>query len=140
MIIYEFKGIEVAINKFKGLIRRIKGVTLPKLDFDFYQEEAHKTAIYNDKQNKWYVYPLLGLTGEVGELNQLFKKVIRDVNGEITEEKVKEIKSEVGDILWYLSEFCTAFGCTLNEVARLNLEKLKARQANDQLRGSGDWR
>ena len=99
----------------------------PPLSFDGYQEEAHKTAFYKDSNNSWYTCPLLGLGGEVGELQQIFKKAIRDEGGVLSEKVVERIKDEAGDVLWYLTELITAMGGTLNEVARLNLEKLRAR-------------
>ena len=98
-----------------------------QLSFDEYQEEAHKTAFYKDRKNNWYTYPLLGLGGEVGELQQIFKKAVRDEGGVLSEEAVQHIKEEAGDVLWYLTELITTMGGTLNEVARLNLEKLRAR-------------
>ena len=98
-----------------------------QLSFDKYQEEARKTAIYKDRKNSWYTYPLLGLGGEVGELQQIFKKAIRYEGGVLSEEAVQRIKDEAGDVLWYLTELITSMGGTLNEVARLNLEKLRSR-------------
>lgn len=98
------------------------------LKFDHYQEEASKFSYYIDRKNSWYVYPLLGLCGEVGEVEQIFKKAIRDEGGVLSEVAVEKLKDELGDVLWYLNELTTKLGSNLNEIARLNLEKLAARQ------------
>ena len=112
------------------------------MDINEYQIRARETAIYykSRTKNEWYVYPLLGLCGEVGELQQKFKKIIRDKEGVISEEDVKEIKAELGDCLWYISQMCTDMGYQLNEIARLNLEKLEARKGRGTIGGSGDQR
>ncbi len=47
--------------------------------FSEYQQAALETAIYPDKGNN-IVYPVLGLTGESGEVAEKIKKVIRDNN------------------------------------------------------------
>ena len=50
------------------------------------------------------------------------------------------IKKELGDVLWYLSNLCTEFNFSLDEVASKNLEKLKLRAAKGKISGSGDDR
>ena len=44
------------------------------MDFKTYQKEARKTAIYKDK-GKNYIYPVLGLCGESGEVAEKIKKI-----------------------------------------------------------------
>jgi NTP pyrophosphatase (non-canonical NTP hydrolase) len=39
----------------------------------------------------------------------------------------QEMADELGDILWYLAESATACDLTLNEVAEMNVEKLRER-------------
>jgi NTP pyrophosphatase (non-canonical NTP hydrolase) len=34
---------------------------------------------------------------------------------------------ELGDLLWFVAEYCTACDITLEDVAKANIEKLKAR-------------
>lgn len=104
------------------------------LSFGDYQEEARKTAIY--PENAKVTYPLLGLTGEVGEFANKYKKVIRD-GAEFT---VEDAAAELGDILWYLSALATDLGIGLDYVANYNLEKLHSRQLRGTLGGSGDTR
>lgn len=87
-----------------------------------------------------YIYPVIGLAGETGEVSEKFKKVIRDKNGVIDEETQKEILKEMGDVLWYLSQICTELGADFESVAQLNIEKLKSRKERGVVHGSGDNR
>ena len=36
-------------------------------------------------------------------------------------------KKELGDLLWFIAEYCTAHGWELDEIAQMNIDKLKAR-------------
>ena len=109
------------------------------MDFDSYQIKARKTAIYPDLGSN-NVYPTLGLVGEAGEVAEKVKKVLRDKNGNFDIESKEAIKKELGDVLWYLSNLCTEFNFSLNDVAVLNLEKLKLRASSGKISGSGDDR
>lgn len=65
----------------------------------------------------------LGLSGEVGEFNDMIKKWIfheKDLD-------VKHAKKEAGDILWYMAMLCESFGWNLEEIMQMNVDKLKAR-------------
>ncbi|OGF30399.1 hypothetical protein A2533_02365 [Candidatus Falkowbacteria bacterium RIFOXYD2_FULL_35_9] len=109
------------------------------MNFTQYQIASRKTALYPDKGNN-YVYPVLGLAGESGEVAEKIKKVIRDNNGEVTNEKRQEIKKELGDVLWYVAQICTELQISLDEVAELNIEKLYSRFERNQIHGDGDDR
>ncbi|MFA6234653.1 MAG: nucleoside triphosphate pyrophosphohydrolase family protein [Bacteroidota bacterium] len=113
-------------------------------DFETYQIGAARTATYPDAGTEDQfakTYVILGLAGEVGELANAWKKVLRgDYAGGMTLEAREKLLGEVGDCLWYLSRICSEFGVTLNYVARSNLEKLASRQERNQIKGSGDNR
>ena len=109
------------------------------MTFQEYQDEARKTAIYPNKDNN-FVYPTLGLAGEAGEVAEKIKKVIRDGNGIVSEEKKVEITKELGDVLWYVANLAKELGISLEEVAQKNIEKLQSRQQRGELHGSGDNR
>ena len=109
------------------------------MDFDNYQIEARKTAIYPNK-DKNFIYPTLGLVGESGEVAEKIKKVLRDNNGNFDYESKTAIKKELGDVLWYLANLCNELDFTLNEVAVENLEKLNNRLSRGKIFGSGDDR
>ena len=63
------------------------------------------------------MFPVLGLVGEAGEVAEKIKKVLRDNEGKIEEEQKKEIKKELGDVLWYLSQLATELGLSLTDIA-----------------------
>lgn len=65
----------------------------------------------------------LGLSGEVGEFNDMVKKWI-------FHEKpmdMEHAKKELGDVLWYVAMVCHSFGWNMDEVMQMNVDKLKAR-------------
>ena len=65
----------------------------------------------------------LGLSGEVGEFNDMIKKWIFHEK----ELDVEHAKKEAGDICWYLAMLCESFGWNLDEIIQMNVDKLKAR-------------
>ncbi len=109
------------------------------MTFNDYQQESRKTALYPDLGSN-FIYPTLGLAGETGEVAEKIKKIIRDDDGFVSEEKRQEIKKELGDVLWYLAQLATELGLDLDDVARSNIEKLASRLDRGALNGSGDNR
>lgn len=101
-----------------------------------YQRLALETAIYPQP----IIYPTLGMTGEAGEVADKVKKVLRDNNSEFTPDKKFEIAKEIGDVLWYCATLSHDLGYTLEDIARMNYEKLHSRQVRNKLHGSGDNR
>lgn len=83
---------------------------------------------------------VLGLSDESGEVLGKFKKIIRDKQGIMSDADKKEIVKELGDVLWYVSVISHLLGYSLDDVAKMNLEKLASRQSRGQLHGSGDNR
>lgn len=65
----------------------------------------------------------LGLTGEAGEVADIIKK--RVGHGHPLDSY--EVMKELGDVLWYLAVLSHRIGCSLEQVAVANVEKLKAR-------------
>ena len=107
-------------------------------DLDMYQQVAKTTAIYPREQA--IIYPTLGLTGEAGEVANKVKKIIRDGSNSKDERLVSEIKSEIGDCLWYIAVLASDFDIKLSDIASSNLEKLANRKKNGTIHGSGDKR
>lgn len=87
-----------------------------------YQFLAGRTInpVLNDMQIREHALHLL--VAEVGELHGLYQKTYQ---GHAFNED-HAIK-ECGDILWGVAEYCTAMGWTMEDVARMNIDKLKAR-------------
>lgn len=65
----------------------------------------------------------LGLSGEVGEFNDMVKKWVFHEN----ELDIDHAKKELGDIAWYLAMACESFGWNLDEIMQMNVDKLKTR-------------
>jgi len=109
------------------------------MTFKEYQKLARKTAIY-PKIGRSFIYPLLGLAGETGEVFEKFKKLFRDRKGKIDKNFLNLIELELGDILWYLANLCSELGINLEEVAKKNIEKIRDRKKRNKIKGEGDLR
>jgi len=78
-----------------------------------FQTTARKTAIYLTQPSCAMIYPLLGLVGECGEVSDKVKKMFRDDNGLMTEERSSSILNELGDCCWYVASVCSDAGIDL---------------------------
>jgi len=107
-------------------------------DFNRYQIEARKTAVYPERLKG--IYPVLGLCGEAGEVAEKVKKIFRDNDGVVTPEIRQALMLELGDVLWYLANVAADYTISLNDLAEANLIKLRDRAARTVLGGSGDER
>lgn len=89
---------------------------------DYYQKLCARTingALTEDQMRK---HSVLGLVSEVGELCGLHQKVYQ--GHELDETHAKK---ELGDILWFVAEYCTVHGWNLSDVMKTNIEKLRER-------------
>lgn len=109
------------------------------MDFNTYQKKSRKTAIYPNK-DKNFIYPVLGLVGETGEVAEKIKKIIRDKGGKISRHDKEELAKELGDVLWYLANLAIELGLSLEQIAQNNLAKLRSRKKRNRLHGAGDNR
>lgn len=91
-----------------------------------YQREANRTGGFFVTKEDWLLCDLLGVTGEAGELANEVKKILYHKH-EMDKER---LILELGDILWYVADLCTVFDTTLEDVAALNIEKLRKRYPN----------
>jgi len=114
-------------------------VSFEPMELSDYQKKALTTALYPNQGNNPY-YPALGLGGEVGEVLNKVKKIMRDHGGAITDEYREILKQELGDVLWYLGALATELNLDLEDVAKANLEKLASRMERGVLSGDGDER
>lgn len=108
------------------------------MNFNDYQSESNKTAKY--PEDRAIEYLALGLTSEAGEVAGKIKKVIRDDSSNLSEERRSQIASELGDVLWYISQLALELNVSLESVAAKNIEKLSDRDARGAIGGSGDSR
>lgn len=66
---------------------------------------------------------LMGLNGEAGEAIDILKKHLYQGH-ELDRE---HLAKELGDVAWYLAVTADALGYTLEDIFKMNLEKIKAR-------------
>lgn len=65
----------------------------------------------------------LGLSGEVGELNDMLKKWVfhkKQLDAE-------HLKREISDVCWCLALMCDSFEFSFDEIMQINIDKLKTR-------------
>ena len=88
-----------------------------------YQKLAERTIDYAN-MNQWdqECHALHGMVGEIGEIHSIYQK---EYQGHKADEE--HLKKEVGDLLWFIAEYCTANGWNLEDVMQMNIDKLKAR-------------
>lgn len=98
------------------------------MNFNEYQEAARRTSRFDleSSPRENVLMAALGLSGEVGELNDYLKKGIFHGH-ELSQAKLTE---EIGDILWYVAEMCSAHEIDLDYVATLNVMKLRRRYSD----------
>lgn len=88
-----------------------------------YCEKAKRTLAdlkYREKDN---LHMILGMTTEVGELADIYKKNLA-YKKDIDEVNAKE---ELGDITWYIANMCNINGWDLEEILETNIAKLQTR-------------
>lgn len=90
--------------------------------FDRYQELSARTMPKDKSKEELIFHSVMGMGSEIGELQGLYQKTIQ--GHEFDEEHAKK---EVGDILWFMTEYCTTMGWKLGDIAEANNKKLLAR-------------
>jgi NTP pyrophosphatase (non-canonical NTP hydrolase) len=104
-----------------------------------YQKKSKETAIY-PVIGHGVVYPTLGLAGESAEIANKVKKIFRDDDGKISDDKKSAISKELGDVLWYVAQVANELDLDLDVIAENNLDRLESRKNRGKLSGDGDNR
>jgi NTP pyrophosphatase (non-canonical NTP hydrolase) len=93
------------------------------MNMESYQKQAERTMqskmTPDVRQCNW----AMGLAGEAGETCDYLKKVICH-NHELD---VAYLEKELGDVLWYIAAIATEYGLNMDDIAHLNIEKLRKR-------------
>lgn len=97
------------------------------MTFDQYQKEVGRTqrSMHDGTVMKKVIFAL-GIAGEAGEVADLMKKHVghgRDLDRMV-------IAKELGDVLWYVCALAVECGLDLDEVAAINMDKLRKRFPN----------
>lgn len=95
------------------------------MDLKQYQQEAKRTNAPMPEQYEYttQLHMLMGMTTEVGELTDVFKKNLA-YQKEIDWVNVGE---EVADVMWYLVNFCEVCNIDLEKELDKNIQKLRVR-------------
>ncbi len=109
------------------------------MTFREYQIKAKETARFPEKENS-FIYAALALNGEAGEVAEKIKKIWRDKGKVVSLEDKEEIKKEMGDVLWYLSQLAEELGVDFDDVAETNIKKIHSRLERNLIHGAGDNR
>ena len=90
-----------------------------------YQTEAMRTAsgMCEKCNDNLILNGAMGLNGEAGEVIDILKKHIFQGHKLDTE----HIAKELGDCLWYIAVCAKGAGYTLDEIAQMNVDKLRKR-------------
>ena len=96
------------------------------IDFNKCQKDSSATSgafqdLYSDQAR--LAIAGLGLAGEAGEVVDYLKKVVGHGHKLDRDKLVKEL----GDVLWYVAEICSAINADMSDVAQQNIDKLKDR-------------
>lgn len=113
--------------------------SFPLLDFDTYQAESRTTAQYPD-MGRNPLFPTLGIAGEAGEVVEKVKKVWGVQDGVYTADDRRAVAKELGDVLWYMAQLATELHLSLQDIACMNIEKIRQRQRTSTIYGDGDNR
>ena len=73
----------------------------------------------------------IGLSGEVGEFNEIIKKIMFQEKS-FDDVAHEHMKKELGDVMWYVVQACLALKVDLVDVINTNKEKLSKRFPEQQ--------
>lgn len=96
------------------------------MNLNEYQKQTERTSPNIDDQLDCLINFSMGLSGESGEFTDHIKKVAFQGHSL----NYGDSAEELGDILFYLARSADALGYSLEEVATMNIEKLKKRYPN----------
>ena len=91
-------------------------------------------------------YCLVGMSGEVGEIMNKWKKILRGDgadgawNAGMLGAFREDMEKEFGDVQWYLARAAEELRLELDVIATANIEKLESRHARGVIQGNGDDR
>jgi NTP pyrophosphatase (non-canonical NTP hydrolase) len=93
------------------------------MNINDYCKWTENTCAKLDNQVLDTIHMLMGMTTEVGELTDPFKKQLA-YNKEIDWVNINE---EIGDLIFYIASFCRINNLNLEKIIETNIEKLETR-------------
>lgn len=95
------------------------------MELNDYQQEANRTDQRPGSDEGALLFPVIGLSSEVGSLVRHVKKRLRDQDA--YELFSGEMADELGDVLWYVANLAEKLDLGLDEIAAANLAKIRGR-------------
>lgn len=92
------------------------------MNMNEYQKLAARTINNELTSEEQEFHALFGMVGEIGEIHSVYQKMFQGHSLEPA-----HLQKELGDLMWFIAEYCTSYGWNLEDVARMNIDKLKAR-------------
>ena len=89
---------------------------------DEYQTMAARTINTELQPVEMILHALHGMSAEIGEIHGIYQKSYQ--GHEVNED---DLKKELGDLCWFVAEYCTAKGWELEDVLHMNINKLRGR-------------
>ena len=93
------------------------------MNWDEYMDKASRTDAELSSKELHDIHMIMGMSTEVGEILDVFKKNLaygKDVDW-------VNVKEEVGDLMWYIANFCRTNNFDLHKILETNIEKLESR-------------
>jgi hypothetical protein len=98
-----------------------------------FQKDALETAVYPGQGTyRGLEYTLFGACGEIGELANKYKKILRNEDNPYAH--CEMLMDEAMDGVWYIVAFLKELGYTFEEGGQFNKAKLAARKAAGTLK------
>ena len=122
-------------DKLQNRLERLTGTTSHKGDGSERYEEMQVARLMTS---------VIGMMAESGEFAEVVKKKLFQADTNFTDDEIFHMKRELGDVLWYWVQGCTALGFTPDEVMDENINKLEKRYPNgfevirSEVRADGD--
>lgn len=88
-----------------------------------YQNEALRTVPWGINSQSMLMMGVMGLAGESGEAVDLVKKYVFHEHAL----EIEHLAKELGDVAWYLAVTAHVIGYDLEEILRMNVDKLRKR-------------
>ena len=100
----------------------IKDFQGPTMSVKDYQLKAARTINKDLSRHEQSLHALFGMASEIGELHGIYQKMYQGHDCE-----QEHMQKEVGDLLWFVAEYCTSQGWELENIMKMNIRKLEER-------------
>lgn len=92
------------------------------MNINTYAQQARRTQNPSLSKAETALHSLFGMASELGEIHSIFQHYYQ---GEPVERK--KLEKELGDLMWFIIEFCDMYGIDPSHMLKENIAKLKKR-------------